>query len=155
LHRRTDLHEKLEPLWIREPVLVAERIQGQSFDQLHDKVGLSFIGASTIKQSGDVGMVETGQNLTFVLEALNDETRIVPCSNQFDCNLLLVLVVCAKGSIDLTHASDADQPSNLVGAHALALKLCLSILWWNDRSGGGRRYFGNRGHLVSVRESAV
>lgn len=42
-------------------------------------------------------MIETGQNLTFVLEARNDECRILAAVDKLDCYPLLILMGALGG----------------------------------------------------------
>ncbi len=102
---------------------VAILIDRQAFDQLHHKVGHAFFRRAAIEQPSDVWMIEAGQDLPLVLETIDDEIRVPARSEQLDGDLLLVLVVRADGSVDLTHAANADLPRDLIGADTLAEEL--------------------------------
>src|ERR1700674_2717871 len=120
LYCRTNLKEEFQPVGSREFVSVAIFINGMAFDQLHHKVGHALFRRAAIEQPSDIGMIEAGEDLPLILETIDNEIRVLTRADQLDCDLLLVLVVCAEGSVDLTHAANADLPHDLVGADTSA-----------------------------------
>jgi hypothetical protein len=120
LHGRTNLNEEFQPLGNRKLVGVAIFVDRQAFDQVHHKVGHTILRRAAIEQPSDVWMIEAGQDLPLILETIDDKVRVLTRADQLDCDLLLVLVVCAEGSVDLAHPANADLPHDLIGADTSA-----------------------------------
>ena len=72
LHRLADRDEQLQPLADGEAFLVAELVDRDAADQLHDEVGMAGFGRPGIEDLGDVLVVHHGQGLLLGLEAGDD-----------------------------------------------------------------------------------
>src|SRR6266852_6463008 len=110
------MNEEFQPLGNGKLVGVTIFVNWQAFNQLHHKVRHTIFRRAAIEQPSDVWMIETGEYLPLVLETIDDEIRVLTGADQLYGDLLLVLVVCAKGSVDFTHAASADLPHDLIGA---------------------------------------
>ena len=84
---------------------IAVLVNGLSVDQVHHKEWQAFIGGAAIQETGDVGMFQVRQNLTFILETVEDEPRVEVRLYQFDGDLFSILVVRANRPIDRSHAA--------------------------------------------------
>src|SRR5579884_2146388 len=119
LHGRAYRQEQLQTFSDRKLAGIAIAVDGLAFDQFHDEVGKPAFGGAAIEQARDVGMIEAGQYLPFVLEAV-DELGALPGAYQLDRNLFAELIVGAERAIDLAHATAADLLDDLIGSDALA-----------------------------------
>jgi hypothetical protein len=73
--------EKFQPLRDRQSVRLTIAIDGLAFDQLHHEVGKAILGCATVNESRDIRVLQTGQNLSLVLEALQDELSVEAASH--------------------------------------------------------------------------
>src|SRR5215472_9725582 len=92
----------------------------QAFHQFHHQVGSPARDGAAVEQMCDIRMIEAGEDLPFIPEALNQEPGIVACTEQFDGNLLAVLIIGAERAIHFTHSADSDLLDGLVGTDTLA-----------------------------------
>ncbi len=120
LHGGADRSKQFETFGNRQSTGIAVLVDGCAVDQFHDQIGHSIVGGATIEQAGDVGMVETGQDLALVAEALQDELVVEAATHQLDGNLMLELAIDADGAVDLSHAAAADFLKDVVGADPAA-----------------------------------
>ena len=117
VHCSADLQEELQTSSKRKIVFFAIFSDGLTFNQLHHQVGNSLFGSASVKKPGKVGMVETSENLPFVLEACEHGTAVLACADELECDFLAVLVVGAEGAIHLSHSALADLFDYFVGAN--------------------------------------
>ena len=118
LHRRTYLQKENQTGGSSKFVKVTIVIDRPAFDQLHHKVWQTFLRSSSFQQPGNVGMIEVGEELAFLLKPRDDESRILAGAYELDRDLLAVLVVRAEGTVDFAHAADANFFHNLISANA-------------------------------------
>src|SRR5438067_1057246 len=85
---------------------------------LHDEVRQTVFRCASVKKTRDVGMIQRGQNLSFVAEAAHYEIRVHAALYQLDCDALLKLVVGAHGQKDRTHAAAPNLAHSLVRSNA-------------------------------------
>jgi hypothetical protein len=99
-------------------VRVAELVDGQPLDVLHDEVGQAVVGRSAVHQARDVGVVERGENLPLLPEAPEDEVCVHPALDELDGDALLELVVGANREVDRAHAAAPKLPHDAIRADA-------------------------------------
>src|ERR1700690_1757838 len=116
LDGRADLHEKCQSVADRKLVSVAIFGNRPAFNQFHYQVRSSVFGGASIQQTGNVGMIESGQNLPLALEAGDDKIGILAGTNQLQRDFFLVVIVVADGAIHFAHATGADLLENFVGS---------------------------------------
>ena len=120
LHGRAHLEKQLQPLSGRKAVVVTIRIDPYALDQLHHQVGNAVVSGAAIQQTGDVGMIERGENLALSAEAFQNKRGIEAAAHQFHGDFLGVLAIRPGGAVHLTHAAMADRLSDLIDANAAA-----------------------------------
>ena len=86
-------------------MLVAIVIDRSALDEFHHQVRNAIFRRASVDQSRDVGMIERGQNLTFVAEAIQDPLRVQARAYKFDGHLLVVLTIGALGPVDVSHSA--------------------------------------------------
>jgi hypothetical protein len=69
LHGQTHSAEQAEPFFDGEPVGITVFVDRLSLDQLHDHIRKPVLGCPAVQQTGDVGMLQVGQNLAFGAKA--------------------------------------------------------------------------------------
>src|SRR5205823_9032865 len=74
----------------------------------HDEVRLPSFSRAGVKESPDIGMIEAGQNLSFVMEMPKHRIRVHAAFDELDGNTLPVTFVGALGQVHRTHASAAE-----------------------------------------------
>jgi hypothetical protein len=92
----------------RAPSVLAVIEDVLALDVLHGEVRQAVRGRAPIEQTGDVGMLETGENLTLVAKPLNDGVRVGSALENLDRDALLKHVVGTHRKVDRTHPSAAD-----------------------------------------------
>jgi len=89
-----------------------------SVDILHDEIRDVFRGGATVEETGDVGMLEAGEDLAFATEKFEDELGIEAELDEVDGNLGFVLFVGAGAEIDSAHVATTEFADEGVGASA-------------------------------------
>src|SRR5262249_37719618 len=103
--------EKIQALSYRKRVFIAILRDGQAVvDQFHHEVRKSFTGGGAIQNSGDVGVIETGQNLALVPETDRSEFETEFGPDDFQRHLLSILSVGATRGVDSPHAANCNFP---------------------------------------------
>ena len=64
-----DLEEEVDALVDGQPVLLAVRGEGRSFDELHHKEGRAVLRGAGVEEAGDAGMLEATEDALFGQEA--------------------------------------------------------------------------------------
>src|SRR5262252_7814909 len=113
LNGRTNGEEQTEALRDPKPAAVAILVKRPAPDVLHDEVGKTIFSAGAIEQASDVGMLEPGQDLTLVAEAVQNEFGIQAPIHQLHRDLLLE-VVHPHGAIHGPHPAAPDLLPELV-----------------------------------------
>jgi hypothetical protein len=102
--------EELQPGIHVERMGGAVDIKRFAVDELHDQVRSPIVIGTAIVEPGNVGVLQTSQNLSFVAEAVLciviDPTR----AHDLDGDATVIFVVAPAGEIDCPHSSFADQP---------------------------------------------
>ena len=114
LNGGADLQEQFEAFGNSEPVVIAVLGKRLTFDQLHYEVRYSFVSRTAVEQLCDVGMIEAGQDLAFIFEAVKHEAGVLPGAHEFERDILLILGVGTACAIDLAHATGSDLLGNAV-----------------------------------------
>jgi hypothetical protein len=117
--RRADLPEEGQTLVDAEPRIVAVLVDRFAFDVLHDEERDPFGRRSAVEQSGDVLMIQGGENLTFRAKP-PERRRRQRTVGYLDRDALAILVVGALGEIHHTHATAADLADDAIGAETIA-----------------------------------
>ena len=100
-----ELEEESEPRVDREIVFAAVVVDRRSFDVLHDQVRNAAGGRAAVEQAGDVGMLERGQNLPLLPEALQQRLAAGAAANEFDGDTLFEFGILARRQKDGAHAA--------------------------------------------------
>src|SRR5215213_5195456 len=95
MNRITDGAKKLQSLGDVQFVVVAITVQRLPFDEFHHEVGQAILGGPTVKQPGDVWVVQSGEYLSFFAEAAQDEVCVHAAFDEFDGGSLVELVIGA------------------------------------------------------------
>ena len=99
-------------------VLVAVPVQGPALDVLHDEVRLALFRFACVEQPRDVGVIETGENLTFRAKAQTEVER-GRAIDHFDRGLPGELTVGPLGQIHRARAAPTqDRFDSVVGDDA-------------------------------------
>jgi len=118
LHRSADLPKELQPRCDRKTTLIGVFIDGSAFDQLHNEVRNAIVCGPSIEQACDIRVIERGENLTLVTEALNDRCGIETASHKLDSDFLLVNPIDASGPVHFTHSAVTNFFQDLIHANA-------------------------------------
>ena len=128
-----------QPLAEAEAALVAILRDGLAVDELHREVGLAFGRDATVEESGDVRVLEAGEDLALLQEAAEDLVAAHARPDQLERDPLLELPVGALGEVDRAHpalperADDAVRPHRLPGFEGGLRRGPLDVL---DEGGG-------------------
>jgi hypothetical protein len=120
LHGLANAGEQREPLRGGEMAVLAEFVDGDAVHVFHGQVEIAGLGDSAVEQPGDVGVVEPGEDLPLLAEALAKQVGGERQVNELDGDLLLELPVGAMRQVDGAHSAAAEQAIDLVRADALA-----------------------------------
>src|SRR5580692_963850 len=115
LHGRADRREEFETFGNWQVARIAIFGDGLAFDQLHYKVRDALFSRAAVEQARDVGVIQSGENLSLILEAADDEIGVLAGAHQLDRNLFAVLIVGANGTINFAHTASADLFHDFVG----------------------------------------
>jgi hypothetical protein len=103
-----------------QPMRIAESIDGDAVDVLHDDVGASVRQGPAVQEMSDVRMIELGQNLAFQLEPRVHPDRQRSPMHDFDRHLLLELRIGAFGQINLAHAAGTQGAQHPIRSYAIS-----------------------------------
>src|SRR5262245_2434379 len=78
-----------------ELMRVAITVEWLALDELHHEVGQAVVSCTAVEESGDVRVIERGENLSFFTKATQDEVGIHTALHQFDCRSLIEFVISA------------------------------------------------------------
>ena len=115
----------------------------QSIHILHHEVGKSVVGGSAVNQTGNEGMLQIGQNLPFLPEAVQHEVGVHAALQQLDGDFLLVLVVVPHGQVHRSHAAVPQQPEQPVRARSGGPAISITV---RKRSQSGYAWEAERTH---------
>ena len=150
LNRCAHAAEQLQATLDRQVSLLAISVDRYAIDVLHCEPRQTIFSDSAVEESGDVRVVERGENLPLVHEAANEAlVPRAPRRQKFDSYLSLVLIVGALGEVYGSHAAATDLVENAVGSDLSTI--CRSIGVEGETSEEGRRKFRCRGLEESVR----
>jgi len=105
LHRRTDLAKELEALQRVQTVMVAVAIDCLAFNVLHNKIRETILRSATVKQPGNVWVLEIGKDLTLHYESAEDFVSIHAPVYELDGDLFTILVVGSHREKDCPHST--------------------------------------------------
>src|SRR5215217_246422 len=91
----TDRAKKFQALGDVQFIVVAIVIERLPLDVFHDEVGQTILGRPTVKQPGDVWMIQGSEYLSFFAEATQDEVCVHPAFDEFDGGSLVELIIGA------------------------------------------------------------
>ena len=118
-HGVGQLEKDAKPLRQRQPATgVVDR---PTLDQFHHEIGQAIGRQTGVEQPRDVRVVERGQRLLLDRKALQHPDAVHAALEDLDGRAARVGAVCAVGSVDLTHATAAQQAVELPGAQPLAV----------------------------------
>jgi hypothetical protein len=115
-----DHREEAQALRDGQLPLVAEAVDGQPLDVLHDEVGQAVVGGAPVQEARDVRVVERGENLPLVAETAEDEVGVHPALDELDGDALAELAVGAERLVDGAHPAAPDLARDDVDADAAA-----------------------------------
>src|SRR5262249_18350831 len=88
-----DSTEQFQPFGYRQLSDVTVLVNGKTIHVLHDNVRQAILGATAVKEPGDVGMIEVCENLALTLETAEEIFAAERALNQLDGSLLLVVSI--------------------------------------------------------------
>ncbi len=89
-----------------------------SIDVLHHQVRLISGGRPAVDEPGDSGMIQIGEHLPLLAEALHGVQSPKSGVDQFDGDLLLECLVCALRQVDGAHPARREPPNDRVRTEA-------------------------------------
>jgi hypothetical protein len=89
-----------------EAIRVAEGVDGDAIDVLHDNVSCSIRERPAIQQVRDVWMIQLRENLALDLKARVDRAAGRAAAHHFDGHLLFEFGIRTLGKENLSHAAD-------------------------------------------------
>src|SRR5579875_2830083 len=120
LHCITDLKKQAEAITRRKAARGAVPVEGLAFDELHHQIWRAVFRRTAVEQTGDVGMLQGGQDLALSAEALQSRRALKCVVDNFDGCALLKIGAVADGFEDRAHAAGADAAEYAVIAEACA-----------------------------------
>ena len=118
LHGITNLAEKAQARFQIQLLSGAVTLDRNALDVFHHQIGLPTRRRATIKQAGDVRMLQPGQDLPLARE-VQEGFRIGHAADQFDRHALVEVSVAAFGQEHRAHATAADLLEQAPGAEAV------------------------------------
>ena len=103
-----DLLKQSQPVGDRKLVVLAILVDGLAFDILHYKVRKAVLCRSAIEESGDVRMIETGEDLPLIAKAAHNKVGIHAPVDEFDRDTSFKLGVSTNRQIDRPHSAATD-----------------------------------------------
>ena len=116
LHRGAHLEKKLQALLDAQPVIVAVLEDIRPVHVLHRVERMTLRRDPSVDQPRDVLVLEPCESLSFALEADEDVVVCDRALDDLDRDLLLELVIAARGEVDLAHSTDAENARDRVRA---------------------------------------
>lgn len=116
LNGRTDAAENPQPLRNREPVLVTIPIQWRSLDILHHQIGQAVFGNAAVEQSDDIGMIESGERLSFDPKAMQGFLCCQASFEHLDRDVILILAIGTGTQVEVSHPTGSNQLDQFVDA---------------------------------------
>lgn len=134
VNRGADLLNECQTRRRGELIAIAVVIDPQPFDILHGDERSSVGRVTAIEQARDVGMIEPRQDLPFGAKARSQIGMEQTTCDDFQSDLLLILIVRALGEIDGAHAAVTEQSRDFETADDLADRQIGSMKHRCDRS---------------------
>ena len=108
---------------LRQPRRVACGVveQGQTIDMLECKPGLALLGLAAIEQVRDVGMIEAGEDLSFLTQAAQ-AVGGRKAAQDLDRDALLEAAIDALGEKNRAHAAGAEFAQQPIRAKSLVAR---------------------------------
>ncbi len=122
---RADLSKEYEPRLDRQPARPAVLVDRQAVDVLEHEVRNPFVGGPTVEQARDIRVIEAGEDLSFVTEALQHRIAVHAALDQFDGDTHVELRVRTFGEIDAPHPATSELSNDPVWTYLPAR--------WNNR----------------------
>ncbi|MEO7198774.1 MAG: hypothetical protein ABIY56_01010 [Dokdonella sp.] len=120
VQRMTNALKQFQTCLQIQHVMIAIVGDGLALDQLHHHIGSTVLGAASVDESGDAGMLEIGQNLALGGKSLQCAFADGALQEQLDRHFLLECTVGTTCAIDRTHASASQLSDQFIAADALA-----------------------------------
>src|SRR6476469_558704 len=93
-------------------------IQGLPFNKLHYEIGQAVVVCPTVKQTGNVRMIECRQDLAFGAKTPQNEVSVHAALNELDRHPHLEFAVHANGFINRAHAPSSYLTLDLISPEA-------------------------------------
>src|SRR5580693_1474199 len=126
-----DLPKKFDSFPQLQKALLRKLGNRASLDIFHREVRNTVLAAS-IEESGDVGVLEPGQDLPLVPEPVAQQVQVAPPWTDLQCDRLAILVVVADRPIHHSHAAAPDLPDDAIRSDAATRP----VDWLRRRTGG-------------------
>ncbi len=107
-YRLADLLEKPAAFAHAEAALLAVLLDGPALHELHDEPRAAIGGSSAVEQTGDVGVIERGQDAALMAETLEHRIGVHSPLHHFDGYAFFERAIGAHGGVDGAHASTAN-----------------------------------------------
>ena len=106
-HRVADLEEELETLADVEVVNRTIRRDGDAFHEFHDEMRIACGGGAGVQDRSDVGVIELGENASFMLKAPEEEIVRVIVAEDLDGDAFFETTVGSGSFKNDAHAASA------------------------------------------------
>ena len=120
MHRFADLPQHLDPLTKGRALFSAPAVDAFPFDDLHRKIRQTFGGSAAVEKTGDVWMVELGQDLALAPQAFEHVLRFHARAYYLERHPAAEFAVVAVGQKYRAEATPAQLAQNSVGTDVVA-----------------------------------
>jgi hypothetical protein len=95
-------------------------IDGLAFDVLHYQIWLSIGSRAAIEQTGDIGVIEAREDLSFLAEPIDNQIGFHAFANELDRHVFSKFCIGTHGQINRSHAAGTKLADEFVGSYTLA-----------------------------------
>jgi hypothetical protein len=118
LHSGANSQEQPEPIVNRQLAGIAILVNRLALHQLHHQIRKSGIGRPSVQQARDVRVIEVGQDLSLGSELGKSKCSTQPLTDNFDRDLLFILLVGADAPIHRPHPALAHQIDDFISSNS-------------------------------------
>src|ERR1700722_2871497 len=118
LNSLANTNEKLDALWNRELLLIAEGVDRHAVHILHGQIQIAILRDAAIEKARYIRMLKAGEDLALLAKSLTEDVSRERQVNQLDGDLFLEMAIGTMRQIDGSHSAAAQQTIDLVRADA-------------------------------------
>ena len=142
LNCATYLQEQSQTLLQVGAVLPAPSADRKPLNVLHHQIGRAVFGAASVQQTGDVWMLQGGEDLAFSAKPLEDFWTAYAAADELDRHSFFELGIVPPGFIHRAHATLADPCRHPIGAETPAnprIDILAVVIFVLAKGGQGQR----------------